>query len=125
LAAVRRAAERQRVPALAAYFGDAEPVGLDGDVLTVQFGSSQQFWLEFCDAPPRRRLLASALQSALGRPVELRFELSTGGPQWRDPQQDPTRTRALRAEIEAVRKDPTVAAAVKLFGGRIVHVDRS
>jgi hypothetical protein len=122
LDAVRSAAGAAGQRALAAYFGDAEPTATDGGRLTLRFGPRQRLWLEYCGTPDRRELLASVVGGVLGRPVALHFELAEGDAA--DPLTDPTRTRALRAEVEAARADPAVAAAIKLFGGRIIDVQK-
>ena len=109
--------------ALAAYFKDAWPVALDGDVLRLQFAPRQTYWLEYCEGADRRAILEETVAGVLGRPVALQFELAAA-PAGADAAEDPTRTRALREEVERVRNDPTVAAVLKMFDGRIVHVDR-
>jgi len=121
--AVRAAGGEAGHRALGAYFGDAEPVALEGDQLRLQFGPRQRLWLEYCDGPNRRALLETTVGRILGRRLRLRFEQAAGEAS-PDPMSAPTRTRALRAEVEAARQDPTVAAALKLFDGRIIDVQK-
>ena len=122
--AVRQLAESRQFRALGAYFKDAWPIALDGDVLRLQFAPRQRYWLEYCEGSDRAPVLAETVGRALGRRVSLRFELAAAAEPL-DANSDPTRTRALREEVDQVRNDPMVAAVLKMFDGRIVHVDKA
>ncbi|MBX5443386.1 MAG: hypothetical protein IRZ32_17900 [Solirubrobacteraceae bacterium] len=60
---------------LAACLGSAQPVGVDGNVVTIAFPRSEAFAYRKADDAEKRDLVAEALRSVTGHPLYPAYEL--------------------------------------------------
>ncbi len=67
-------------PALAAFFEQARPVGLDeaGEVVEVSFPATATFNKRKAETPEQRERVAEALQAVIGLPLRPAFVLADG-----------------------------------------------
>lgn len=105
--------ERRHVD-VQAFLREGKPVSLHGSVLTIEFPQDRRFHHDSLDTETNRGIVEAVLKQLLGRDVKVKTALA-GEQHTPEPTGDPT---------EHPAEHPAVKEALRVFGGKIVGVER-
>lgn len=119
-----------------AFLREGKPVGFVGEVLTIQFPANRGFHQASVAEPEHAQTVERLLRELLGRTVRIEtvaegeYVAPTPAPIASAPvaaEEDGATTEDADGEelIAAAKQDPSVQEALRLFGGKIVDVQRA
>ena len=118
-------------PLAKTYLVGAQPLGLEGNVLTIGFDPEFAERREFVDTARNRELLQARLKEKLRMDVSIKFEVAEAtAPPAPKASKPPERKSAAATEgVEAVKRnpedfknDPLIKKALEIFRGTVVEV---
>ena len=118
-------------PLAKTYLVGAQPLGLEGNVLTIGFDPEFAERREFVDTARNRELLQARLKEKLRMDVSIKFEVAEAtAPPAPQASKPPERKSAAAADgVEAVKRnpedfknDPLIKKALEIFRGTVVEV---
>jgi DNA polymerase-3 subunit gamma/tau len=100
----------------------AIPMRLNGDTLALGFSKSEEFMMKLCQSSDRADAIAQALSEAVGKTLQVSFEL-VNQPSQEQPKPKPKGAKAGKKVIDDAANNPFVKNILSELDGNIIDVE--